>query len=58
MRQKCLFLMGIILDGQFYPWSGEAAGEIGSMMIGPVHNCPNGVSEFGSRARSSQGISL
>ncbi|GED27319.1 hypothetical protein BAG01nite_34210 [Brevibacillus agri] len=50
--------MGIILDGQFYPWSGEAAGEIGSMMIGPVHNCPNGVSEFGSRARSSQGISL
>ncbi|KQL45817.1 transcriptional regulator [Brevibacillus choshinensis] len=29
---------GIILDGQFYRGSREAAGEIGFMMIGPVHN--------------------
>ncbi|BAH45508.1 probable transcriptional regulator [Brevibacillus brevis NBRC 100599] len=35
---------GIILDGQFYRGSREAAGEIGFMMIGPVHNRPNGAS--------------
>ncbi len=29
---------GIILDGQFYRGCREAAGEIGFMMIGPVHN--------------------
>ncbi|MGO0062456.1 ROK family transcriptional regulator [Brevibacillus fluminis] len=29
---------GIILDGQFFRGSREAAGEIGYMMIGPVHN--------------------
>nr|WP_202890814.1 ROK family transcriptional regulator [Brevibacillus brevis] len=35
---------GIILDGQFYRGCREAAGEIGFMMIGPVHNRPNGAS--------------
>ncbi|QDS32751.1 ROK family protein [Brevibacillus brevis] len=35
---------GIILDGQFYRGSREAAGEIGFMMIGSVHNRPNGAS--------------
>ncbi|TKI54058.1 ROK family protein [Brevibacillus antibioticus] len=35
---------GIILDGQFYRGSREAAGEIGFMMIGPVHNRSNGAS--------------
>ncbi|MBG9564426.1 ROK family transcriptional regulator [Brevibacillus agri] len=35
---------GIILDGQFYRGSREAAGEIGFMIIGPVHSRPNGAS--------------
>jgi predicted NBD/HSP70 family sugar kinase len=35
---------GIILDGQFYRGCREAAGEIGFMMIGPVHNRANGAS--------------
>lgn len=35
---------GIILDGQFFRGSKEAAGEIGFMMIGPVHNRKNGAS--------------
>lgn len=36
---------GIMLDGQFFRGSREAAGEVGYMMIGPVHNRRNG--EFG-----------
>ncbi len=36
---------GVILDGQFFRGSREAAGEIGYMMIGPVHNRREG--EFG-----------
>jgi predicted NBD/HSP70 family sugar kinase len=36
---------GIILDGQFFRGSREAAGEIGYMLIGPVHTRGDG--EFG-----------
>jgi predicted NBD/HSP70 family sugar kinase len=36
---------GIILDGQFFRGYREAAGEVGYMMIGPVHNRRDG--EFG-----------
>ncbi|MFY0545012.1 ROK family transcriptional regulator [Brevibacillus sp. H7] len=36
---------GVILDGQFYRGSREAAGEIGYMPIGPVHTRQDG--EFG-----------
>jgi predicted NBD/HSP70 family sugar kinase len=34
---------GIILDGQFYRGSRDAAGEIGYMLIGPVHSRRDGV---------------
>jgi predicted NBD/HSP70 family sugar kinase len=36
---------GIMLDGQFFRGSREAAGEVGYMMIGPVHDRRDG--EFG-----------
>ena len=36
---------GMIIDGQFFRGSREAAGEIGYMMIGPIHNRRG--SEFG-----------
>ncbi|UFJ39384.1 ROK family transcriptional regulator [Brevibacillus humidisoli] len=36
---------GIILDGQFFRGSREAAGEVGYMMIGPLHQRADG--EFG-----------
>ncbi|WP_019122066.1 ROK family transcriptional regulator [Brevibacillus massiliensis] len=38
---------GIVIDGQFYRGSTEAAGEIGYMMIGPVRKCsPGGYGAF------------
>ncbi|MFP3392693.1 ROK family protein [Brevibacillus sp. SIMBA_040] len=47
---------GIILDGQFYRGSREAAGEIGFMMIGPVHNRPNDASGVFETNYSTSGI--
>ncbi|USG66971.1 ROK family transcriptional regulator [Brevibacillus ruminantium] len=47
---------GIILDGQFYRGSREAAGEIGFMMIGPDHVRRDGASGVFETHYSAPGI--
>lgn len=48
---------GVILDGQFYRGSREAAGEIGFMMIGPENSRSNGASGVFETHYSASGIS-
>ncbi|EMT51910.1 MULTISPECIES: ROK family protein [Brevibacillus] len=47
---------GIILDGQFYRGSREAAGEIGFMMIGPANSRKDGASGVFETHYSAPGI--